>query len=154
MMNNQSPLNRREREELLRFVTGQVNTGPKSSEVKQNTVQDRKGAIDGLGAEFEEVQVDDFGTPQVTSEVRGQIMDCGHALRSPGDLLGKCSYGHLICHRHELRLCDGGCGKIICYLEWEKNKYGEFRCRECRGELILGLLAMAVILAIVLYFIF
>lgn len=108
---------------LLQMLSEQVTQGPKSAEVTQRVASDRSGNKIDLGGQSQGVIVDENNTPHVISEEHAKFLDCGHAITSLSEVLGKCAYGHITCHRHELHRCNK-CGKILCDLEvvWEDDK--------------------------------
>ncbi|MFH1851076.1 MAG: hypothetical protein ABIA75_01895 [Candidatus Neomarinimicrobiota bacterium] len=56
---------------------------------------------------------DDNGIPYLVKERIGKIIDCGHMVNSLEQVLGQCIYGHLVCTRCQLYICEW-CGAKVC----------------------------------------
>ena len=65
----------------------------------------------------ENVLIDESGVPRTISEERTMFLDCGHAITSPSQVLGRCDNGHVLCNMygHQLVECVK-CGKLLCDL--------------------------------------
>lgn len=107
----------RERENLLKLFEEQLNQQLQSTEEVHRLGIDRYGETYNLGGISQGVLINESGIPRVISEEHTVFLDCGHAITSPSQVLGKCENEHVICnmHNHQLYECVK-CGKILCDL--------------------------------------
>lgn len=101
---------------LSRGVNPEDFLGTIGSEAFAESVITRHGIKKNIHFEFSGMKVDRHGIPIVIRERIGKQLDCGHIALRLEDVLGICSRGHIICHRHRFYKC-AWCGDIICDLD-------------------------------------
>ena len=145
-------LNQNDRDKLAQFIEQQTGIGARSSEAIQRVVCDGEGMHHDLGGEYHRIAIGPDNAPIIISEQRAKILDCGHAVTSLAQVLGMCSYGHIVCDREKLYRCTK-CRSILCAKEVE---YVENQpvCPECTGGMPFGVGVLIIVLAAVaIYFI-
>ena len=122
-------LTSREREYLLQLLEEQQSQEALSNEENRRLGIDRNGETYDLGGSSQGVLIGESGIPRVISEEHTVFLDCGHAITSPSQVLGKCGNGHVICnlHDHMLLRCVK-CGKLLCHLCAEIDDEGNPVC--------------------------
>jgi len=129
MKSPKNKLTLKEREYLIQLLQDQLNQEAISAEEVRRKGIDREGSTYNLGGKSQGVLVNESGIPRVISEEHTMFLDCGHAINSPTQVLGKCDNGHIICnlHDHSILRCVE-CGKLLCHLCAIVDGNGNFRC--------------------------
>ena len=151
MMNVPRRMSQREREALAQLVSTGLAPGPKSNEARQLLLGDRFGNFYNLGGESHSVVVDSDSIPHVLSQEQAMILDCGHAVTSLSQVLGRCDMGHIICNRHQFVRCPE-CKSVLCDSDLVE-KDGELVCPKCTDDkwsAFLGFLVLAGVIALIL----
>jgi len=127
-------LTQSEREKLARLLSQQARIAPdtKSAETVHRFVDDMEGTSHEVGGESKKVVVGPDNIPQIVSEQHAKILDCRHVVTSISEILGVCSFGHIVCYREKLYRCPE-CKRKLCEEDIEEEN-GELVCRACRDK--------------------
>lgn len=142
------PLGEKEREELRKIFENRLEAETQSRETSSGVLIDNKSKRHQVGGTLAHVKVDEVGTPEIFNEQNARVIDCGHSVTSVTQIGGQCSYGHIVCKEHELKVCSK-CRKVICHLDlaWKNDQP---ICRQHRIRRNLAIL-ITVITTIVVY---
>lgn len=129
MNSGNNKLTFREREQLMELLHDQLLQQTMSTEEIRRVGIDQYGITYDLGGSTQGVLIGESGIPRVISEEQTRFLDCGHAIVSPSQVLGKCDNDHVLCnmHGHRLLRCFQ-CGKLLCDLCAEIDEKGRPKC--------------------------
>jgi hypothetical protein len=137
-----------DRDQILQLIEQQIAQGTNSSEIIGRIVTDRAGEKHILGGESHEVIIGEDSIPRIISQQHVHVLDCGHIVTTISEVMGACDYGHIICHRHELYMCQE-CRKLLCDKDVEE-KDGKAICHECNSNytilIVIGVIVLVIII--------
>ena len=113
MKNAFSKEDREFQEMLMRNAAKQDLYGGAGNELSKDVVEDIIGRRKTLSSVGTMTRIDEYGMPYVYRERVGKVLDCGHMAYSLEGFLGECSYGHTVCTRCQLYICEW-CGRKLC----------------------------------------
>lgn len=146
MKNPPMKLNDHERNQLTHLFSPGSSPGPKSNESTRRVMSDNNGNIYDMGGDSHGVVVNVDSIPHIISEQHAKILDCGHTVTSLSQVLGRCDFGHILCHKHQFWMC-AECRRIVCQFEVQE-KDGMSVCPKCAGNgtaaIVLGIIAIII----------